>query len=238
MRTSRLQENSQKRMVRSMIIAIVIIIVLLIFIIGYGPKLLIKFSVLMSGSQANQGTINASSSISYVPPPILNQMESATNSANIQISGSESQQNVTINLYVNGQQTDQTGLKPNNSFSFNNVTLTQGSNTIEAKANTTNNTESAYSNQIQITYDTKAPSLTVSSPQDGQSFNQSQSPVTITGKTDPGVQVIINGAWAIVDPQGNFTYSYTLQSGDNDLKIQAIDAAGNTTLKEIHIKTS
>jgi hypothetical protein len=191
----------------------------------------------MNGATQNQYSADSSNSITYIAPPILNQIENATNSASITVSGSSSVPHVTIELFVNGSQVDQTGLKSNNTFSFNTVSLQQGANDIKTMAQTNDGKQSGYSNDIQITYSNNPPSLTISSPSDGQTFSKDQSPVPISGKTNTGAQVTVNGAWAIVDDKGNFTYLYPLQSGDNDLKINAVDSAGNSTQKEIHIKS-
>lgn len=237
MRNSRLKENTQKKTVRNIMLAICVIILLVSFILIYGIKLLINFSMFMSGASKDQNTANISSSITYIPPPILNPTTNATNSAKIKISGSSTKQHLTIDLYVNGQQVDETGLKTDNTFSFENVSLAQGSNSISAKAVTTDNQASGNSNTIQINYITNSPVLNINSPQDGQTFNMNQSPVLISGKTYLGDTVKVNTFSAIVDGQGNFSYQYSLQQGDNDLKISSTDQAGNNTQKEIHIKT-
>ena len=81
-----------------------------------------------------------------------------------------------------------------------------------------------------------APGLSIDQPQDGQTVSKSSSPTLgIQGKTDIGNNVTVNGFWAIVDDQGNYNYLYTLQNGDNDIKVIATDPEGNQTTKEIHI---
>ena len=171
----------------------------------------------------------------YVAPPTLNPVVEATNSAEIAVSGFGTKDQ-TIQLYLNNQRFDQTTVGSNNKFEFPNVTLQQGANTISAKAVTNSGKESSSSNTDNITYLSKPPSLTIASPQDGQGFSKGSTPtVSIKGKTDPGVKVTVNGFWAIVDDQGNYTYLYTLKNGDNDIKVVATDAAGDQTTTEIHI---
>lgn len=49
----------------------------------------------------------------------------------------------------------------------------------------------------------------------------STSIIKIEGKTDPGATVAVNGDFAPVDSQGNFTYQYTLKDGQNIIEIIA-----------------
>ena len=69
-------------------------------------------------------------------------------------------------------------------------------------------------------------------------FEKDQSTVKVLGKTDPGVRVTVNGFWAVIDENNNFSYNLPLQNGENMIKIEAIDQAGNKTEKEIKVTYS
>ena len=58
------------------------------------------------------------------------------------------------------------------------------------------------------------------------------------GKTDSGVRITVNGFWAVIDENNNFSYSLPLQDGDNAIKVVAQDQAGNKAEKEIKVTYS
>jgi len=237
MATSRLNNNLERKAIHNIIIGIVGFIIIIALLIILGPKLLVEFSLLAEKIDTNNNVAQTTNpqDDTYVAPPTLNPAATATNSAQIAISGL-AQKDQTVNLYLNTQMIDTTTADSNGKFSFSSVNLQQGQNTITAKAQDNNNKDSVNSNTLTVSYSKSAPSLSITQPQDGQTFTKSDSPTLgIQGKTDIGNQVTINGAWAIVDPQGNYNYLYTLQSGDNDLKVVATDPEGNQTTKEIHI---
>ena len=60
--------------------------------------------------------------------------------------------------------------------------------------------------------------------------------ISVSGATDPGDSVSVNDRLAIVDKDGNFSYSLDLNSGDNKIKVVSSDPAGNQTTKELTVK--
>lgn len=173
--------------------------------------------------------------LTYVAPPVLNPMPEATKSATITISGYAQDKQI-IKLYVNGKLVDKTDVNKDKQFIFSDVELDKGLNEIKAKAQTDDNKESDYSSSLTINYIDNPPLLEINSPQDGQSVPKE--PLKINGKTDPGVKITINDFWAITEDDGAFSYTLSLHDGDNNIKIIATDAAGNTTTKEITVKTN
>ena len=198
--------------------------------------MLINFSLYLEKTRSGKDTSANSTEQSFMAPPTLNQTVSATNSASISVNG-YSMPNKTVKLYVNGDYYDSTMVKDDRTFVFKNVTLQEGENTIKAKTVDTGNNESAFSEDMVISFNNKAPTLDIDTPNDGQSFSKDDpNPVKVAGKTNSGERVTINGFWAIVDDEGKFSYMYRLQNGDNTIKIEASDDAGNKTTKEIKVK--
>lgn len=237
MANSRLKNNIERKAIHNILIVVFGFVIIIILFIVFGEKLLVGFSLMTEKVDPNDNTASTTTqqNDSYIAPPILNPVAIATNSAQIAVSGL-AQKNQTVNLYLNNQMIDTTSADSNGKFNFSSVTLQQGQNNITAKSANNNNKESGASNILTISYSKSAPSLSITQPQDGQTFTKNDSPtLEIQGKTDPSDQVTVNGAWAIVDNQGNYNYLYTLQNGDNDLKVIATDAEGNQTTKEIHI---
>lgn len=210
------------------------IVVVVFVMLKFGIPLLVNISLFLSGSKDNQEQL-ASQNPSFVAPPIVNPLPQATSSAKIIISGIASKDQ-TISLYINDSLIDKAKTKNDGAFSFN-ESIKEGENTIKTKA-IENNRESEFSNPVVITLKNAAPTLNVSSPTDGQSFSKDQNIAEIKGATDQDVKVTVNGFWAIADSIGNFSYKFTLQAGENKIKIEAVDLAGNKTEKEIKVNYS
>jgi len=229
---TRLSRTAEKRTKKQLILSILGIILLLFLLFKFGIPLLTSFSLFLSG---NKGTTSQdiAKSQAVLTAPILNQTFSATNSASITVTGTAVAKEG-IQLFVNDNLVDTTTTKDDGSFTFNSVNLTQQQNTIKVKAKLDNKV-SDFSDAWNITYIQKAPNLTLDTPSDGQTFPHDQSRIPVKGKTDPDVKVTINDLWAIVDSSGIYSYTLSLQNGDNHIKIVATDAAGNTTTKELTV---
>lgn len=238
MADSRLNKNLQKKALRNIFLSVIGIIAVGYVLVQYGPQLLIGFSIAVEKLTGSKDTSSSSSDdVSYIAPPTLNSMESATNSAKIIISG-YSQPKQTVKLYVNGELKDTVEVKSDKGFTFQDVPLEPGDNDIKAKAISEHDKESDYSTPMRITYVNKQPTLDIDSLSDGQSFSGGQSPLKVSGKTDTGNKVTVNGFWAISDDTGKFSYTLPLQNGENKIKVEATDNAGNKTTKEIKVTYS
>jgi hypothetical protein len=231
----RLNETKQRRALGTMFLSILGIIALIAVLIKFGPQLLIQYSMIVEKVQGTKVPGNNSDDdMSIVAPPTLDVTKTATNSAKMTITG-YSQPKQIIKLYVNGDLTDKTEVKSDKSFTFKNVSLEPGENEIKAKAMTDNDKESEYSSPVTITYVNKKPRLTVDSPSDGQTVKDNH--LNVTGKTDSGNRVTVNGSLAITSGE-TFSYTMQLQNGDNHLTVEATDDAGNTTKKDLKVTYS
>ena len=234
---SRLNRANEQRMKQRLVLTIVGTIVLLVLLVKFGIPALINFSLyLSSGSNASQSSNTAKQS-TFLTPPILNPVPSATNSATFDFSGS-AQSKQLVKLYINDTYVDSVTSKDDGSFSFKGVNLNQGQNVVKAKVKK-DSSESDFSQSWTITYKNSAPSLSITQPADGQSFSGSQNvSITVAGKTDPDARVTVNDFWAITDNSGNYSYNLHLQNGSNKIKVIATDEAGNKTEKDITISFS
>lgn len=229
-RLSRNIENKTKKRIFFNIIGSFIVLFLLIkFVLPFLFNLNTLFAKDQTSTQKSQAK-------TYVAPPILTVPYTATNSAQITITGTATAKD-SVKLFVNDVFTDTTTVKDDGSFSFENVSLSSGANTVRAKAND-GQSDSAFSDTNTVTLANKAPSLTIDSPSDGASFSHDQHTINVTGKTDPNMHVTVNDLWAIVDNNGNYSYNLQLQNGDNPIKVIATDDAGNKTEKDIKVTYS
>lgn len=233
---SRLSKTAEKRTKKQLYLSILGIIVVVFLLFKFGIPALVNFSLFLSSLKGQQSTSNSQTAKELIVPPTLIQEFTATNSASITINGTTTAQQI-VQLYVNDDLVDSTTAKDDGTFSFKGISLTQQQNTIKARVKKDNKL-SDFSDPLIISYIQKAPSLTLDSPSDGQSFPHDQSSVTVKGKTDADVRVTVNDFWAIVDSSGNYTYSLRLQNGDNQIHVVATDAAGNTTTKQIKVTYS
>jgi len=237
MARSRIQRHLQEQGLRNILLAIGGIIIIIILMATYGVNALVNFSLLVTQRSSNDDVKSAKNDVAYVAPPVINPLNEATKSAQITVNGYAGEKQ-TIKLYVNGKLTDKTEVKKNKQFTFNNVSLEKGNNEIKTKAINSDKKESDYSVIININYIDKPPALDVTYPQDGQTISKGDSPIKVTGKTDPGVKVTVNDFWAISQDDGSFSYTLSLSDGDNTIKIVATDDAGNQTTKELKVKTN
>lgn len=234
MERDRLKKKLKRQAARNTVFVLLGVIAIGALLFFYGQQLLINFSLLLANN--NSDTVNATSEqdLSYIAPPYLDPAEEATNSARINVTGSTTVDKATIKLYVNDVLADQTKPNSKNEFRFKNIELEKGSNKLKAKTVTEQGKESGFSDEITITYSDKAPELTIEYPQDGQTLKSNEQ--KITGKTESGATVTVNGFRAIVEPNGAFSYNIKLSDGDNTLKFVTTDSAGNKTEKEIKVK--
>lgn len=231
---SRLYKRLEARSKKNLLLTVFATILIVVIAIKFGVPMIINFTLFISGSKNFDQNAKIEDR-SFIPPPILNSMPSATNSANIVLLGVSSQ-NHTIILYVNDALVDKIKAQKNGTFSFK-YTLSENENAIKAKAEN-NGKESQFSSTLNISYKSTPPSLNINSPTDGQSFSKDQNTVDVKGETDAQAKVTVNDFWAITDQNNKFSYILPLKNGENLIKIVATDQAGNKTEKTIKVTYS
>lgn len=234
MRKSRLSKYSEKKTKKTIFINLLGIIIVLYLLFKFGIGLIINFSLFLYGS-GNQQNSAVQNKLGYVTPPTLNPLSSATNSAQIIITGNSIKES-TIELYINKDKSGEAKTNDKGEFSFE-ADLESGNNQIQTRT-VFDEKKSQFSNTLNITYINSVPNLEITFPQDNQQFKKDQNSVNVTGKTDPGVNVTVNGFWAIITDSNNFSYNLSLQNGDNQITVVAIDQAGNKTEKTIKVNYS
>ncbi|MEK7502097.1 MAG: hypothetical protein AAB609_01065 [Patescibacteria group bacterium] len=233
-KNSRLSRRLESQSRKNLFLSVLGIIVVLVLLVKFGIPLLVNFSLFLSGQNKSDES-SKSTSTAYLSPPVLDQSANATNSAEFIITGT-AVKDEEIDLYINDSLSDKKETGDNGNFSFK-VTLETGDNKIKAKARK-DDKESDFSNELEISYKNEPPSLSVDSPTDGQKFEKDQNTAKVSGKTDSGVRITVNGFWAVIGENNNFSYNLPLQNGDNIIKIEALDQAGNKAEKEIKVTYS
>lgn len=233
-RQSRLNRRIERKSKRNLILNLLGIIAVIFLIIKIGIPLLVNFSLFIANQKENTTTSQNTNSndSSFMSPPVLDPPPTATNSAKVALSGTGSP-NQTVRIYVNDDLKDEVLTKKDGTFSLT-ADLEKGVNTIKAKSES-NGKESDFSQSVTVTYINTKPTLDLTSPSDGQTFSKNQNTALISGKTSASAKITVNGFWAIVDENINFSYNLPLQNGENQIKITATDEAGNTTEKNLKV---
>ncbi len=233
-RRERISEaKGQKRLFLSIGLGVVVLISLLLF----GIPALINMSTFISNFNHGKDVVVNETQNGVIFPPVLQPIYSATNSATINITGyAEVSDNVS--LYLNGDQFGSTLVSKDGTFSFPDVQLKNGSNTIYDKAQVTGGKESSNSNTLTVLYKKSNPKLELAGPDDNATVNTEQKMVVVSGLTDPEDTVTVNDHIVVVNPDGSFSYQQSLNDGDNTINIVATDSAGNQTKTTRHVKYS
>lgn len=187
-----------------------------------------KFWKIFTPSSSNISTNNQNK---IPPPPFISQLPSSTKDQQITVNG-YSIDGLMVKLFVNEREVASTRADKEGSFTFFNVNLNDGDNTIYAKASDTKGLDSPASKSISVRLQKKSPKLIVSEPADRSEFKQKDNAITVRGSTDPLDIVTVNGQKAFVTSDGTFSYMYPLNDGENKLIIESTDDAGNKTTVE------
>jgi len=227
-RINRLAKKEEAATIKRIFVLSAISALLALFMFTLGIPLLGKFAdflELISGSQKQPQSQNEKS----ISTPNLDPIPAATNSANLNVKGFTAD-GENVELYLNDNPVAKVETISGN-FSFKNVKLQNGQNTITAKSLLNAGGESEFSKILTIKLDTEAPELTVENPQQNQSFSVNNR-IKVSGKTDQDSQVYANGFLANINSDGQFEISIPVADGDSQVEIRAIDEAGNVTAEK------
>ena len=161
-------------------------------------------------------------------PPVLNIPYEATNTAQINIKGFGTPGSK-VKLFIDDNEVETADVSSDGSFTFQNVTLSFGTNNIYGKSIDENQKESLPSKTIKVIYDSEKPNLQVLEPEDGKTIQGGDKKVKIAGTSEPQAQILINGSQVVVDKDGKFESSLSLNDGENNFTIKVVDSAGNFT---------
>lgn len=164
---------------------------------------------------------------SPILPPTLSAIARTVKEPKITVTG-YTQPGLQVEIFLNGDQvatvrSDKTGL-----FAYDGLALNVGENQIYAKAQNSHRVESAPSNKITVSYLNKPPFLELTSLGDNADIRQATNIFALTGKTEPGTNVVVNGSLVFVDNNGSFNFQLSLPDGPSQVVATATDPAGNT----------
>ncbi|PIT89413.1 MAG: hypothetical protein COU27_00375 [Candidatus Levybacteria bacterium CG10_big_fil_rev_8_21_14_0_10_36_7] len=232
-RIRRVETQSKKQLKNSLITVAIIFFVLLTFgpyVIGFLGGVIETFF----NRSSDDPTITTSAP---VQAPVLDPIVAATSSGTIKITGHAFYSTGEVELFLNSSLYDTLPLSSSQEFEFKNVRLVIGTNAVKIRV-VKDKIKSEFSQEYSVTYLKGAPELEIASPNDKQSFGRGDQNISVSGKTDNGSDIAVNGFRAIVDSEGNFSYTLTLQDGENKITVVATNQAGNSTSKELTVSYS
>jgi hypothetical protein len=232
---SRRRQIKQKRSTRSAVFYVILTIGAILLVFIYGLPMVAKFAAFLTDLHSSSTPVEVTDT-TPPPPPRFDTLPSYTNEDGLNIEGTtEEGANVTISF--NGQDED---VLANSEGRFSYTTsLRSGNNTLSAYATDSSGNKSVETEKYSIVYDNQPPDLEVNKPQDGaQFYGSKQRQITIEGTTEEDAKIIVNNRQVIVDSDGRFVFTTSLEEGENNFKITSEDQAGNKTETSINVNFS
>jgi len=230
-KTSRLERfarREEKATLKRIVYLSIFSIILAVLLFTLGIPFLGKFVDVLDIFFKDKNESQLSSSDSPRPPKI-DDLPSATNSATLAIFGF-SDESTSVAIYLDSKKIGEAQVK-DGKFTYQDLILQNGENSISAKAQKGLELESDFSQVLTITLDKDEPALEVENPFEGQSFSGNNR-ILVSGKTDSDAQVYANGFLANIDQDGKFEVFVPILEGETTLEVKAIDEAGNVKIEK------
>jgi len=227
---SRLRNYQDRKERRQIFLTLGGIVGVFLFLAIFGVRILVAFSLFVDQLRGSTPK-DQQQSQTIILSPQLDPLPTAVNSTEIQITG-KAKGDVTILLYVNEDQTEKIKVNQDASFTFSNVKLREGTNTISAKAMDEKNNTSDLSEVLMVQVKKSKPTLDILNPSDNAQISGETGVTTVNGKTDQDNSVTVNDRFVVVKSDGSFSYDLSLKEGEQTITIVAKDIAGNETIIE------
>lgn len=159
----------------------------------------------------------------YLPAPEFTGFPTITGQEKVTLRGTAKPDAVIVLFDKDKKSAGITSTDADGNFVFENIVLVSGENKFTARALNAVRKSSCHSKEIVIKFDAAVPALEVQST--GMVVNEQN--YIVTGKTEPGTVVTVNGITAAVGEDGIWSANIQLTPGENNLEIVATDFAGN-----------
>ena len=160
-------------------------------------------------------------------PPIFSLIPKATNKKRLTLNGI-SEPGSSVVLFMNGSKKASIVTSSDGIFTFPDLGLTEGKNTIFARATDKNGNEGDDSEKAFVVLDTKKPEIKIESPINGETMRNLNKRIEVKGKLNEKANVVINGRIAIVQSDLTFEILLGVEEGNVSIKVTATDEAGNS----------
>ncbi len=230
---TRLQRKREKESLKQALRYVFLIFLVMFLMIKFGLPGLIRLAAFIGDIRSSGEPIEKQDQLAP-RPPTLNTIPEATSSAEIDLSG-YAEAGTTTQLYVRGISVADSVVDNEGEFEFLGVHLREGENEIYAVAKDDQGNESDESTTYVVTMDKTPPELSLESPTNGDRFFDNDNPITIKGVAEEDVEVRINGRFIRTNSDGSFETTLSLNDGDNEIEVKAIDEAGNETNDKVTV---
>lgn len=208
------------------------IVALIIFLAVFGLNFVINASVWIGNLVSGDKQQTETTSEQFFGTLFVDSLPSATNSAEIIITGSQSDFD-TVAFYINDKKVKEIDVTDKENFSEKIGPLNTGDNSVYVEARAPKAKQTKQSDTFTLAYKNKKPKLEIAEPSNDATVSNNE--VTVKGVTDDEVNIEVDGAPVVVDAQGNFQESVRLKEGENMLVITALDDAGNESKVELKV---
>lgn len=198
-----------------------------------GIPLLVKLASFAASLNGNRSAVDSADQTAPAKPRFDPKPPEFVQDSSVTIKGT-AEAGSTLKLYRNGSVVKESLVDDSTSFSFS-IDITSGENTFWMSATDTAGNTSDLSEKVKVIYDTEAPTVELTTPQDGASFYGSDKNIVVEGTTDPKSKVTINDRVTIVSSSGKFSQKVGLNEGLNAITIKVKDSAGNEIEKKITV---
>jgi len=221
--TGKMNEEELYKRLFTTISAILFTLVLLFIIFRFfGPKLGSLFGLI----SVHRNDPAERDKIAPVPP-IFSLIPEATNKKKLTLNGI-SEPGSKVDLFINGPKKATITTNDDGLFTFPDIELNEGKNSIFAKAIDKNGNESDNSEKSVVILDTKKPEIKIESPVNGETVKNLNKRMEVKGKLNEKANVVINGRVAIVQSDLTFEVLLGVEEGNVSIKVVATDDAGNS----------
>lgn len=165
--------------------------------------------------------------------PLLNTPLTATNSAQLELSGF-AQPGAEVVLLLNARESSSSTAGDDGAFAVA-LNLEDGENTLAVFSRTDEETTSANSQEFLVVLDRETPNIVIDEPQPDQRFDRKTQTITVRGLTEGGSKIYINDRLVTSSLDGAFSASVSLKDGANELTIVVVDKAGNRAEQKLTV---
>jgi hypothetical protein len=171
-----------------------------------------------------------------IPPstPIFYQTPEATNKRKLTFNGA-TEPGATVALFVNGPEKGKTTADNDGKFTFADVELVDGQNIVFALSKDGTGNESEKSKTYNIVFDDKKPEIKMLEPKEDTTVRNLNKRIFVKGELNEQAEVKVNGQNALVKSDNTFEVVLGVDSGEVEIKIEAVDKAGNKETKNFKV---
>ncbi|HYV22460.1 MAG TPA: hypothetical protein VEN31_07370 [Candidatus Bathyarchaeia archaeon] len=176
----------------------------------------------------------AGGSSSVGAAPIADSLPAYTREPQLQLTGKVPsfavQSGRSVQIVLNGAVVTTTALDPSGAFSAT-LALKDGANSVGVALVADRDVVAASSYTVVL--DRTPPTLTVAQPAAGSTVDAKN--IVVSGTTETGSTITVNGRMVVPAPDGGFTDSFTASAGSVPITIVARDRAGNETTQKVTV---